>query len=214
MEKEKIYVHIADDHKILIEGIIAVLNTDENLAVEGYSLTGREVLNWAKNNKADVLVLDINMPEIDGIEVMRFFKSRNINQKTIILSSYDEPKLVNEMLELGIKGFLSKKSAGEHIIKAVKAVAKGKQYFSDDIQKGLFKLFIKEPETIAEGDDLTEREIEVLKLVAKEFSTPEIAMKLNISNSTVNTYKKSLRKKIKVKNAVGLAIYAVKNNIV
>ena len=85
MMQEKINVHIADDHQILIDGIIAVINTDDDIVVEGYSLTGRQVIDWAKQTETDVLVLDINMPEVDGIEVMRFFQTRNIKQKTIIL---------------------------------------------------------------------------------------------------------------------------------
>ena len=218
MMQEKINVHIADDHKILIDGIIAVINTDDDIIVEGYSLTGRQVINWAKENEADVLVLDINMPEVDGIEVMKFFQARNIQQKTVILSSYDDPKFVQEMLSMGIKGFISKTSAGEHIIKAIKAVANGEQYFSDEIKSGLLDLMTKQKsvkeEKVIDENALTDREVDVLKLVAKGHSTAEIAKILNISNYTVETYKKSLRKKTNVKNAVGLAMYAVKNNIV
>ncbi|MGB0891375.1 MAG: response regulator [Flavobacteriaceae bacterium] len=218
MMQEKINVHIADDHQILIDGIIAVINTDDDIVVEGYSLTGRQVIDWAKENETDVLVLDINMPEVDGIEVMRFFQTRNIQQKTIILSSYDDPKFVQEMLTMGVKGFISKTSAGEHIVKAIKAVAKGEQYFSDEIKSGLLDLMTKQnsvkEEKVIDENSLTDREIDVLKLVVKEHSTPEIAKILNISNYTVETYKKSLRKKTNVKNAVGLAMYAVKNNIV
>ena len=103
--EEKIKVHIADDHKILIEGIIAVINTEENILVEGYSLTGKEVTEWSQNSSADILILDINMPELDGIEVLKFFKKKDIKIKTIILSSYDDVKLVEEMLALGAGEF-------------------------------------------------------------------------------------------------------------
>lgn len=218
--KEKIHVHVADDHKILIEGIIAVINTDKDIEVEGYSLTGKEVIDWAKDNTADILILDINMPHYDGIEVLKFFKLKGIKIKTIILSSYDDVKLVEEMLTLGASGFLSKDSAGEHIINAIKSVHEGEQYFSDAIKTNLLKLYTgmkvkagERPEsTIAHS--LTDREIEVLKLIAQEYSSPEIADLLNISQSTVDTYRKSLLKKTNVKNAVGLAMYAVKNKII
>ena len=218
--KEKIQVHVADDHKILIEGIIAVINTDKDIEIEGYSLTGKEVIDWAKENTADILILDINMPHYDGIEVLKFFKLKGIKIKTIILSSYDDVKLVEEMLTLGASGFLSKDSAGEHIINAIKAVHEGEQYFSDAIKTNLLKLYTgmkvkagERPEsTIAHS--LTDREVEVLKLIAQEYSSPEIADILNISQSTVDTYRKSLLKKTNVKNAVGLAMYAVKNKII
>lgn len=214
----KIQVHIADDHKILIEGVIALLNTEDNIQVRDFSLTGKEVVQWFSNNKADVLILDINMPEMDGIDVLRTFKQRGIKVKTIILSSLTDPKLVQEMIALGANGFLDKSCAYEHIIDAVKAVHKGLQYFSDDIKTSLFNLYVteskEEEETSSADEYLTDREIEVLKLIAKEKNSSEIAEALNISLKTVETYRRNLYKKLQVKNVVGLAMYAVKNNIV
>lgn len=218
--KQKIYVHVADDHKILIEGIIAVINTDKDIVVEGYSLTGKEVMDWAEKNAADILILDINMPQYDGIEVLKFLKAKEIDIKTIILSSYDDVKLVEEMLALGASGFLSKDSAGEHILNAIKAVYKGEQYFSDAIKNNLLKLYTGQKVTSGERPEstiahsLTDREVEVLKLIAQEYSSPQIADILSISQSTVDTYRKSLLKKTNVKNAVGLAMYAVKNKMI
>ncbi len=213
----KIKVHIADDHKILIDGVIALLNTEDDIEVEGYSLTGRQVVDWSKKNKADVLVLDINMPEMDGIEVLKTFKKRNVNIKTIILSSLSDPKLVQEMVLLGASGFVDKSCASDHIIDAVKSVHNGVQYFSDDVKSRLLDLYVteskvEEPE-LTHGD-LTEREVEVLKQIALEKSSSEIAEYLLVSIKTVETYRRSLYKKLKVKNVVGLAMYAVKNNIV
>lgn len=218
--KEKIHVHVADDHKILIEGIIAVINTDKDLEIEGYSLTGKEVTEWSDNNKADVLILDISMPEMDGFEVLKYFQEKNIEQKVIVLSSYDDVKIVKEVISLGASGYISKNSAGDHIIDAIKAVYKGEQYFSDDIKSNLLKLFtgqnVKEGER-PEGmvtEKLTDRETEVLKLIAKEHNTASIADILHISVNTVETYRKNLLTKINAKNAVGLAMYAVKHKII
>ena len=220
--KEKIYVHVADDHKILIEGIIAVINTDKEIEIKGYSLTGQEVIDWfsQKGNAADVLILDITMPVLDGFQVLKFFKKNKIDQKVIILSSYDDLKIVQEVLSLGCKGYISKNSAGEHIVNAIKAVAKGEQYFSNDIQTMLLKSI--SGQMVPQGempdkfllDSLTERELDVLKLITKEYSTIEMADLMNLSVNTVETYRKSLLKKLNVKNAVGLAMYAVKNKIV
>lgn len=220
--KEKIQVHIADDHEILIEGIIAVIKTDKDMEVNGYSLTGKEVIDWfdVENNKADVLILDITMPDLDGFEVLKHFKRNNIHQKIIVLSSYDDIKIVQEVLNLGCKGYISKNSAGEHVVRAIKAVANGEQYFSSDIQKNLLKSFLGQ--NVPQGEmpvqhlkeSLTERELEVLTLITKQYSSIEIADFLSISVNTVETHRKSLLRKINVKNAVGLAMYAVKNNIV
>ena len=218
--KEKIQVHIADDHIILIEGIVAVINTEDDIEIEGYSLNGKEVIDWAENHSADILILDINIPIYDGIEVLKFFKIKKINQKVIILSSYEDVKLVQEMINLGANGFLSKDSAGQHIVEAIRTVHEGEQYFSDTIKNNLLKLYTgknvrpgqRPQSTIV--NSLTDRETEVLKLISQEYSSPEIAQILNISQSTVDTYRKSLLKKINVKNAVGLAMYAVKNKII
>jgi two-component system invasion response regulator UvrY len=220
--KKKIYVHVADDHKILIEGIIAVINTDKDIEISGYSLTGKEVVDWfdKKGNKADVLVLDITMPVLDGFEVLRHFNKKGINPKVIVLSSYDDIKIVQEMLSLGCKGYITKNNAGEHIIDAIKAVARGDQYFSDDVQKILLKRFSGQYVPAGEApiksiiEALTDRELDVLKLITKQYNSPEIADKLNLALSTVETHRKNLLKKLKVKNAVGLAMYAVKNRIV
>jgi DNA-binding NarL/FixJ family response regulator len=220
--KKKIYVHVADDHKILIEGIIAVINTDKEIEIKGCSLTGQEVIKWFANkkNSADVLILDLTMPVLDGFEVLKHFKKNKIDQKVIVLSSYDDLKIVQEVLSLGCKGYISKNSAGEHIVNAIKAVANDEQYFSTDIQKMLLKSLSgqkvpsgKMPEKFL-LDSLTEREIEVLKLITKQYSTTEMADLMNLSTNTVETYRKSLLKKLKVKNAVGLAMYAVKHKIV
>lgn len=220
--KQKIQVHVADDHKILIEGIIAVINTSKDIEIVGYSLTGKQVIDWfeTKGNVADVLILDITMPILDGFEVLKHFKKNKINQKVIILSSYDDIKIVQEVLSLGCAGYLSKNDAGEHTVKAIRAVAAGEQYFSTDIQQNLLKSLTKQ--SVPQGNmpdeylknTLTERELEVLKLVTKEYSTIEIADFLHLSVNTVETYRKSLLRKTNVKNAVGLAMYAVKNNIV
>ena len=218
--KEKIKVHVADDHMILIEGIIAMLNTDKDIKVVGYSQTGLQVLEWFEANKADILVLDINMPELDGIEVLKRFNKKKGHQKIIMLSSYDDVKLVKELTTFGADGFISKTSAGEHIVKAIKSVYDDQPYFSDDIKEGLFNLAIghrvvdgSKPEPKATSS-LTDRELEVLKLITKEMSTQEMANQLLLSVNTVETYRKSLLKKLNVKNAVGLAMYAVKHKII
>ena len=218
---KKIYVHVADDHKIVIEGIIAVINTDKDIEINGYSLTGKEVIDWisVKENKADVLILDINMPVYDGFEVLTRLRKRHKRQKVIVLSSYDDYGIIQEVLDLGCKGYITKNNAGEHIISAIKAVAAGETYFSTDVQQTLIQKALNKNVQGKTTDDLmleslSDREIEVLKLLAKEYSTAEISDRLSVSESTVETHRRNMLKKLKVKNSVGLAMYAVKNNIV
>lgn len=217
--ESKIKVHVADDHKILIDGVIALLNTDDSIEVEGFSLTGKQVVDWYSKGKADVLVLDINMPELDGIEVLKVFRKRNIEQKVLILSGLSDPKIVQEMIGLGANGFIEKSKANEHIIEGIKSVFNEKIYYSDEIKESLFELYINDVKTdeaiknVVE-EPLTDRELDILKLITQEYSSPEIAKKLDISVKTVESHRRSLYKKVKVKNVVGLAMYAVKNNIV
>lgn len=217
---EKIKVHIADDHQILIDGVKAVLNIEPNIEVVGFSLNGIQVLEWFSSNKADVLILDINMPELDGIEVLKKLKNNKNKPEIIVLSSYDDIKLVKEVLQMGAKGFVPKKSAGEHIVNAVYKVAEGNQYFTDDVKEKMMQTLLNgqvKNEGSQDGvliSSLTKREVQVLKLVAQQYSTREIAEELHISESTVETHRKNLMKKVKVKNSVGLAIFALKNEVV
>lgn len=215
-----IKVHIADDHQILIDGIIAVLNLEDDIEVVGFSLNGAQAVKWFKKNKADILILDINMPEMDGIEVLHELNKMKKNPGVIILSSYDDIKLVKEVLQIGARGFVPKKSAGEHIVNAVRKVAANEQYFTDDIKETMMKTLLNSPVKDNVSQDgvlirsLTKRELQVLKLVAQQYSTREIASELHISESTVETHRKNLMKKIRVKNSVGLAIFALKNEVI
>ncbi|VAW23703.1 hypothetical protein MNBD_BACTEROID04-1142, partial [hydrothermal vent metagenome] len=138
---EKIKVYIADDHQLLIDGIVAVLGSEKNIEVVGYSLNGESVINWFKTNTADILILDINMPKIDGVGVLQYFFKNNFQQKVIILSSYDDTKLIKEVLKIGASGFLAKKCAAENIIEAINVVYSGEQYFSKSIQDKLIATF-------------------------------------------------------------------------
>jgi DNA-binding NarL/FixJ family response regulator len=215
-----ITVHIADDHQILIDGVKAVLNIESGIEVIGYSLNGNEVIEWYTENESDVLILDINMPLLDGIEVLKKLKQLKKRPEIIVLSSYDDVKLVKEVLQMGAKGFVPKKSAGEHIVNAVYKVAEGNQYFTDDVKEKMMQTLLNgqiKNEGSQDGvliSSLTRREVEVLKLVAQQYSTREIGDELHISESTVETHRKNLMKKVKVKNSVGLAIFALKNEVI
>jgi two-component system invasion response regulator UvrY len=141
MEAKSINVHIADDHQILIDGIAAVLKTEPQIQVVGFSLDGQSVLDWFTTQKADILILDIGMPKVDGIDVLRSFNSRQDLPNTIVLTSYNDIKLIKEVLKLGAKGFITKVSAGENIIEAIKTVHKGELYFSKDIRNKIVDSF-------------------------------------------------------------------------
>ena len=217
MPIKTIKIHLADDHQVLIDGLLAVLKLEPNFQVVGFSLNGSGILQRVIENKADVLVMDINMPEKDGIEVLREFREHGFPCKVIILSTYDDIKTINEVLQLGAVGFLSKSSAGDTISRAIQEVYDGKQFFSNDVKDKIINSFANpkgrqmnlSDEENAVGS-LTDRERQVLKLIVDEKSGQQIAEELNISKNTVETHRKNLFKKLNVKNTIGLVKIALK----
>lgn len=214
----KIKIHLADDHQVLIDGILAVLKTNPKFEVVGYSLNGMNLVEHVCQNKTDVLIMDINMPQKDGIEVLKEFSEKGYCCKVIILSSYDDFKLIKEVLKLGASGYLSKQCAGDSIIEAIESVASGKEYFSKNIQDKIFSSFsgnLVESESYDTPTSLlTDRELEILKLISLEYSGKEIGEELFISANTVETHRKNLLKKLNVKNTIGLVKYALKNKLI
>jgi DNA-binding NarL/FixJ family response regulator len=215
----KIRIYLADDHQVLIDGMLSMLKTNPKFEVAGYSLNGENLVEDVEKSKADVLVMDINMPIKDGIEVLREFATKGFSCKVIILSSYDDVKIIKEVLKLGANGYLSKQSAGENIIEAINVVANGEEYFSQSIRDRIFESFPKIPQQsyINEAmplSSITERELEVLKLITMEYSGTQIGEELNISTNTVETHRKNLIKKLNVKTTIGLVKYALKHNLI
>lgn len=216
---KKIRIFLADDHQVLIDGMLAVLKTNPKFDVVGYSLNGEQLIEKMAALNVDILVMDINMPVKDGIEVLKEFSANGYDCKVIILSSYDDFKLIKEVLKLGACGYLSKHCAGENIIEAILAVANGKQYFSDNIQDKMLQSFTSNGNECTSNNSstalpLTDRELEILKLISQEYSGKEIGEELFISSNTVETHRKNLIKKLNVKNTIGLVKYAIKNNLI
>lgn len=218
MIKKKIRIYLADDHKVLIDGMQAVLNTNKNFEIVGFSLNGLNIVEQAVKNKADILVMDINMPEKDGIEVLKDLSAETFPFKVIILSSYDDLKLIKEVMKLGASGYLTKQCAGENIIEAINAVSDGEEYFCKTVRDKIFNSFTKnnisKPNAENSSHCLTDRELEIIKLISLEYSGKEISAELSISTNTVETHRKNLVKKLNVKNTIGLVKFAIKHNII
>lgn len=219
--ENKIKIHLADDHQVLIDGILAVLKTNSDFEVVGFSLNGEGLVDRVIRNKADVLVMDINMPEKDGIQVLREMNEIGFPCKVIILSSYDDAKLIKEVIKLGASGYLTKQCAGENIVDAINTVAYGNQYFSEAIKDKIFNLYTgnsTQQNQILNTEELissiTGRELEILSLISQEKSGKDIGEMLNISINTVETHRKNLMKKLNVKSSIGLVIFATKHNLI
>ncbi|TRX00243.1 response regulator [Flavobacterium gawalongense] len=217
--KTKIRIHLADDHQILIDGITTLLQTIPNYEVVGFSLNGSTIYDEVTNNKSDILILDINMPEKDGIEVIKEFAEKGFPCKVIILSSYDDLKLIKEIMKLGASGYLTKQCAGENIVEAIEAISRGEEYFCKPVREKIFNSFTKNNPKLNKYEPvsnsiLTGRELEIITLISLEYSGKEISEQLFISTNTVETHRKNIMKKLKAKNTISIVKYAIKNNLI
>ncbi|SHM34770.1 response regulator [Flavobacterium chilense] len=217
--KYKIRIHLADDHQVLIDGLTNLLQTVSNFEVVGNSKDGTTIYDDVAQNNADILVLDISMPKKDGIEVLKEFSQKGFPCKVIILSSYDDLKIIKEVMKLGAKGYLTKKCAGENIIEAIEAVYQGQEYFCDAVREKIFNSFTHNNPKLnknlnVDNPILSAREIEIITLISLEYSGKEISEQLFISVNTVETHRKNIMKKLKTKSTIGLVKYALKNNLI
>ena len=215
----KIRIHLADDHLVLIDGLTNLLQTVENFEVVGSSQDGETIYDDVTQNNAAILVLDISMPKKDGIEVLKEFHQKGSACKVIILSSYDDLKLIKEVMKLGAKGYLTKKCAGDNIIEAIEAVYQGQDYFCDAVREKIFNSFAQNNPKLnktlsVENPILSLRELEIITLISLEYSGKEISEQLFISIHTVETHRKNIMKKLHLKNTIGLVKYALKNNLI
>jgi len=201
-----IKILMADDHKILLEGVVSLLQTEKSFEIAATAVSGLEVLELVKNKYFDICILDINMPGIDGIEVTRQIKLWKPEMKIIILTTYNDKEIITELIQLGVAGYLLKNAAKAELVEAIKKVMSGRYYFSEEVEKIIMKGFtIKKP---ADENILTEREIEIVKLLGREFTNEKIAQELNISFRTVETHRKNILQKTKSHNLAGLLKYA------
>ena len=215
--EEKIGIYIADDHEMFVEGISLLLAINGTVVVEASANTGTELIELLKKKIVDIVLLDINMPEMNGFEAAKIIVKKFPSVKIIALSMFLEKEYIQELINIGVYGYILKNTKIQELEKAIILIASGKKYFSNDV--GLKLLNAQTNNEYAEGflleqqQGLTEREIDVLKLIVQQNTTSEIAEKLFISVHTVETHRKNLIKKVKVKNVAGLVKYALQNGI-
>ncbi|ASK29995.1 DNA-binding response regulator [Chryseobacterium sp. T16E-39] len=216
MKNLKIKLGIVDDDLLFVQLLKNYIDQDERYEVVLTSTGGQHFLNETESDSPDVLILDLRMANGDGLEVMAALAQKETETKIIVLSSFYRRSFMGQMLKMGADAFLSKEIELEELLNVIHSVYHHGHYFSDEqveVMRG--QLSNKLPEFHAYSkDDLTEREIDVLKLVCQQMSTKEIADHLFISPKTVETHKSNLMIKTCVKNMAGLVIYAVQNGIV
>ena len=206
---------IADDHKILREGLRSLLEKQSEFAIVAEAQDGLSAISAAKKHKPDVAILDIGMPDLNGIEVTRKIRSEMAETKVIALSMHADRRFVMGILEAGANGYLLKDSAFAELILAVTAVARGKMYLSPSIAETVVKNSLEKLDHTEEGSSvmLSGREREVLQMIAEGKSTKEIALKLFVSTKTVETHRKQIMDKLNIRTVAGLTKYAIREGL-
>lgn len=214
-----IRVIIADDHKIIRVGLRGLLEREKDIEVTGEAESAEDVLKLMASKPADVVLMDIDLGDTDGITITRKIKETYPLIHVLGLTMHEEPDYIIKMLEAGASGYLLKNAGREELLSAIHAVAKGDSYFSQKVSATLLQAITRQREipeqkkqTVA--SPLSDREIEVLRLIAQEYSNGEIAEKLFISIRTVDTHRRNLLEKLQVKNTVGLVKYAIEKGII
>ena len=213
---ESIKIAIVDDHHLFREGIKHILNNTANYKVVAEYYNGSSFIQALSALTADIIIMDIEMPGMDGLEATHKALLINPQLRILILSSYSEPEYYHSMVEAGVKGFILKNSTSDELLTAISDVINGNTYFSQELlRKIIYSYNFKntdKPKTKDSRDELSEREIEVLNHLCQGLTNAEIADKIFISQRTVEGHRASLLKKTNTKNTVQLILFALKNN--
>ena len=210
-----IKIMIADDHQMFIDGIKLLLKSRKDFLVVGESQNGVELLNALNKQEADLILMDVNMPEMNGEEATKLVKKQFPKTKVLMLTMFSSRDYIEKLLRAGADGYILKNTGKEELTQAIDTLISGKSFYSQEvtmrIMEGLQQK--KEAENNPHFVELTLREKDVLKLIVKELTSHEIADELYISFHTVETHRKNLISKLQVKNIAGLVKFALQNGL-
>lgn len=206
MSQQKIKIVIADDHRIFLEGLTALLQNFDELSIIAAVSNGQEVLDILKDNKVDIVLTDIDMPVMDGLKLTKELKKSYLGIKILALTMHNEGRIISSLIKSGVNGYVLKDTGKDELLNAIKVIFKGENYFSEEVKTNLLDSMIPGKKSVGSSSliELSEREQEVLKLIAIELTQVEIAEKLFISEHTVIFHKRKLFAKFNVKNTAGL----------
>lgn len=207
-----INILIADDHKVLMDGFVSIFKNVEDFHVVASVSNGQEVLDNLAQSEVDVVLLDINMPVLNGVETCKKISKNYPEVKVVALSMYKEASFVKRMKQNGAKGYLLKDDSADIIIEAIHTVSKGKEYYSDQLKDILFNQVFQE-KSFNTGA-VTKREKEVLELIAEGMTNKEIGEKLFVSNHTIISHRKNLIEKFSAKNTAELIKLAIEKGVI
>jgi DNA-binding NarL/FixJ family response regulator len=207
---------ISDDHQLLLDGIISLISGEKNVEVTATATTGYEVIDLLSTVDVDICLLDISMPGLDGIATARIVKERKPAVKIIMLTTYTDKEIVEELIDIGISGYMLKNCTKKQLLEAFEKVCNGGLYFSPEVEV----VIMQDNHKMNRGKEqskkivITHREQEILELLSKEYTNEKIAAALNISYRTVETHRKNLMQKTRSHNLAGLLKYAYTNKLI
>ena len=207
-----IRVLIADDHEMIRNGLSSLIRGESDIHVIDTASNGKQAVELCGKREIDVVLMDIMMPEMNGIEATRNIKLRCPETKVLAVTINDEPRFIKELIGAGASGYILKHSTKDEILRAIREVANNRQHFGPEVLSQISNEFAQVKQS--RGPMLTKKESEVLKLIAQEFTNQEIAEQLGCGIRTVDTHKRNLIRKLEVKNVVGLVKYALKMGVV
>lgn len=215
---QKIRVVLADDHTIVRQGLRVLLEAEPDMAVVGEAETGRQAVQLVKKHTPDVVVMDIAMPGLNGLEATRQIMKESPDVKVLALSSYSDDEYVHQLTEAGAAGYLLKQTAAADLIQAVREVGKGNAYFSPAISRRMLEqyrdAFLNGTPVRKRIETLTSRETEVLQLIAEGRPNKQIAAELGISIKTVEKHRQQVMNKLNIHEVAGLTRYAISKGII
>ncbi|WP_026729891.1 response regulator [Flavobacterium denitrificans] len=211
---KKINLLIADDHTMFLQGIVSLLEQESEINIVGKAVNGIEALEIIKTKKPDLVILDISMPEMDGIELSKILKKDFPEVKILVVSTHSNVKIISRLIRIGVNGYLLKNAEKSELLTAIRTIASGENYYSEETEEKYLANHLKIEKQVSVLTELSSREKEILVLIAHEYNTAEIAEKTFISLNTVNTHRRNLLSKLNAKNTAGLVKYAVENGLV
>jgi DNA-binding NarL/FixJ family response regulator len=215
----KLRILVADDHEVVRRGLCALLQAHEGWEICGEATDGREAVEKAKQLKPDVVILDVGMPNLNGLDATRQLSKQDMGYKIIVLTITDTDQVIQEALEAGARGFVLKSDAARDLVTAVEALQRNRMFFTPRVSDMVLAGFLDKGSDGSSGQPpklpkLTMREREVIQLIAEGKSSKEVASLLNLSTKTVETHRSNIMRKLGFHSIRDLVVYAVKNNII
>lgn len=214
IENKRIKIAIADDHQIVLEGFESILNNDPCFKIIATANNGNQVLDILETSPIDIVLLDLNIPVLNGLETTKIIKIKYPNVKILILTMFDDAMHIKEMIDAGVDGYLLKNSSKSSLIRAIESIMEGKPYFDAEVTKNILNKF---KQTIQLENDkivLSERELEIITLVTQGKSNAEIAEQLFLSIHTVKTHRKNINFKLNIHNPAELIHFAKQHHLI